>query len=111
MSKTLSNRKSKTKICKINPSQRLISQKITVSQKAYFMEPLHDHGAPQAIWDFISIELFFHTVSACASNLLQRIEITVYVPVSFLWHIFGYNKALCNSIGRRQTCKQTQNAP
>ena len=62
----LSNRKSKTKISKINPSNRLISQKMTVQG---FMKPVHTHGAPQPILGFISNNMFFHTVSACASKL------------------------------------------
>ena len=70
------------------------------------MEPLHDHGAPQVIWDFISIEVFFHTVSACASNLLQRIEIMVYVPVSFLVAYFWIQQGSLQ-FNRKKTSRQT----
>ena len=69
------------KISRINPSDRLISQKTT------FQRTLHKTNAytwaSQPILSFISIHVFFHTVSACASKLRERIEIMVYVFTSF----------------------------
>ena len=56
--------------------------------KARFMKPLHTHGAYQPILGFISIRVFFHSVSACGSKLRKRIEIMVYVPASFFGGVF-----------------------
>ena len=78
----LSNPKSRTKISKINPSDRLISQKSLF--KVRFMTPVHAHGAPQPILGFISIDLFFHTVSTSALKLCEGMEMMVRVPASFL---------------------------
>ena len=80
--KNISNSKSRTKISKINPSDRLISQKTLF--KARFMKPLHAHGAPQPILGFISIDLFFHAVSTSALKLREGMEMMVQVPASFL---------------------------
>ena len=52
------------------------------------MKPLLTHGAPQPILRFISIHLFFQTVSACGSKLPERIEIMVYVPASSFGGVF-----------------------
>ena len=60
---------------KINPPDRL-SQKKSLF-KARFMKPVHAHGAPQPILGFISIDVFFHTVSTCASKLRERMEMMV----------------------------------
>ena len=81
----LSNRKSKTKLNEINPSDRLVKKSLF---KARFMKPLHAHGAPQPILRFISIDVFLHTVSACTSKLREKIEIIVYLPVSFFGGVF-----------------------
>ena len=52
------------------------------------MKPLHAHEAPQPILRFISIDVFLHTVSACTSKLREKIEIIVYLPVSFFGGVF-----------------------
>ena len=36
------------------------------------MKPVHAHRAPQPILGFISIDVFFHTVSIYASKLLRE---------------------------------------
>ena len=71
---------------KINPSDRL-SQKKSLF-KARFMKPVHAHGAPQPILGFISIDVFFHTVSASDSELREKIEIMISVPASFSGGVF-----------------------
>ena len=63
------------KISKMNPSDRLISQKSLF--EAHFMKPVHVHETLQPILGFISIDVFFHTVSTCASKLCQRMEMMV----------------------------------
>ena len=83
----LSTRKSKTKISKTNPSDRLISQKSLF--KARFMKPLHTHGAPLPILVFSSTHVFFHTVSSHASTLRQKIKVTVYVLTAFFGGVFS----------------------
>ena len=82
----LSTRKSKTKISKTNPSDRLISQKSLF--KAHFMKPLHTHGAPLPILVFSSTHVFFHTVSSHASTLRQKLKVTVYVLTAFFGGVF-----------------------
>ena len=51
---------------------------LIVNQKITVQSTLHETIA--YTW---GIHVFFHTVSACASKLHERIEIMVYVPVSF----------------------------
>ena len=49
------------------------------------MKPVHAHRAPQPIYGFISIDLFFHTVSTSASKLRERMEMMVQVPAFFFF--------------------------
>ena len=103
----LSNRKSKTRLNEINPSDRFVKKSLF---KARFMKPvhahgapspilrfsridvflhtLHAHGAPSPILRFISIDVFLHTVSACTSKLGEKIEIIVYLSVSFFGGVY-----------------------
>ena len=50
------------------------------------MKPLHAHG--HIILGFISIDVFFHTVSACASKLRERIEMMACLPAAFFGDVF-----------------------
>ena len=79
------------------------------------MKPLHAHGTPQAILGFFCIDVFFHTVSACAYKLREKIEIMVYVSASsFGGEFLGTTRflAMRNEKNQRDklTDKQTQNA-
>ena len=49
---------------------------------------MHAHGKPQPILGFISIHVLLYTLSACGSKLPERIEIMVYVLVSFFGEVF-----------------------
>ena len=70
------------------------------------MKPLHAHGASQPILGFISIDVFFHTVTACASKLRERIEIMVCVPASFFGGAFWVQQGSL-LFDRKKTERQT----
>ena len=68
------------------------------------MKPLRAHRASQPILVFISINVFFHTVTACASKLRERMEIMVYAPASFFSGICLAQRSLL--FDRKKTDRQ-----
>ena len=74
------------------------------------MKPVHAYGAPQPILGFINIDVFFRTVSICASKLRERMEMMVCVPASFLVAYFWVQQGSLlferNKADRQTTAKR-----
>ena len=70
------------------------------------MKPVYAHGAPQPILSFISIDVFFYTVSTCASKLRKRKEMMVWVPAAFLVAYFWVQQG-SSLFDRNKTDRQT----
>ena len=74
------------------------------------MKPVHAHRAPQPILGFISIDVFFHTVSIYSSKLRERMEMMVCVPLSFLVAYFWVQQGSLlferNKADRQTTAKR-----
>ena len=87
----------------MNPSDRLINQKITVQSTLY--ETIACTQGTSTNLEFLQHRYVFPI--ACASKLRERIEIMVYAPSFFGGVFWGQNKVPCYSIRRKQTDTQT----
>ena len=74
--------------------------------KALSMKPVHTHGAPQPTLGFISIDMFFHTVSTCHFKIARENGNDGQVPASFLMAYFWVQQGSL-LFDRNKTDRQT----
>ena len=98
----LSNRKSKTKISKINPSDRLISQKITVQSTLYETIAYTWGGYLKQSWvSSASMSFFMQLVHVLLSYTRESKSWPTCPHLSFVAYFWVQQGSLLYSLGRK----------